>query len=339
MNIGRSEMSRSGSNLIKIFALVAALSVASASQADLSAYSQNFEPPGINATDPATLGADGWLIFTTVFDSLGNEKFGFGPNPAPNTQPPTDPDYSNVVTDQGGAPQGLQVLSVFSDYSCCTLNGNEGHFNGTDLVESNVFREQTIGAADLESTWTFSVDAKKGNLEGATTAIAFIKVLDQVGGTFDLFDIQSVETTNIPVEWNRYEVSITIDPTWEGQLLQIGFANTSSNFEGSGIFYDNVDWSTGNAVDSDNDGVPDSADNCPNTPNAPPMDCDTDGDGFGNRCDGDLDNNGFTVFNDLALFGMAFQTQDPDGDLDCNGFVAFADLAIFGELFGTMPGR
>jgi hypothetical protein len=30
------------------------------------------------------------------------------------------------------------------------------------------------------------------------------------------------------------------DPLLEGQILQIGFRNTAQNFEGSGIFYDNV---------------------------------------------------------------------------------------------------
>ena len=96
--------------------------------------------------------------------------------------------------------------------------------------------------------------------------------------------------------------------------------------------------------DSDGDGAIDSLDNCPNVPNAAPLDCDTDGDGFGNRCDGDLDGNGFTNFGDLALFGDAFQAQimgtyTPDADFNCSGFINFADLAIFGDdLFGNEPG-
>ena len=326
----------SGSHIFKLFAFAALLAVGSASHADLSTYNQNFEPPGIEATDPDTLGNDNWFIFTDVFDQNGVLKFGFNfpLDPAPNTQDPAEADYCNVVLGQGGATQGLQVLSVFSDYSCCQ-GTNEGHFNGTDLVESSVFREWTVGAADVGSTWTFSFDAKKGNIEGTTTAKAFIKVLD--GPTTVV--LNPVDTTNISEEWTRYDVSITIDAALVGNVLQIGFASTASNFAGSGIYYDNIDWAPSMAVDSDMDGVPDSADNCPNTPNAPPMDCDTDGDGFGNRCDGDFDNNGFTVFADLAAFGMAFQTQDVNGDFDCNGFVAFADLLIFKELFGSPPGQ
>ncbi len=45
-------------------------------------------------------------------------------------------------------------------------------------------------------------------------------------------------------------------------------------------------------TDSDNDGIADAEDNCPNKRNANQKD--TDGDGMGNRCDDDDDNDGFT---------------------------------------------
>jgi hypothetical protein len=43
------------------------------------------------------------------------------------------------------------------------------------------------------------------------------------------------------VTWGRFTISLDLtDALLEGQILQVGFANTASDFEGSGIFYDNV---------------------------------------------------------------------------------------------------
>lgn len=89
--------------------------------------------------------------------------------------------------------------------------------------------------------------------------------------------------------------------------------------------------------DSDFDQVKQFMDNCANIANT--SQCDTDGDGFGNTCDGDLDNTCFSNFNDLSEFKNAFQPpQNLEADHDCSGFVQFADLALFGDLFGTIPG-
>lgn len=90
------------------------------------------------------------------------------------------------------------------------------------------------------------------------------------------------------------------------------------------------------ADDSDGDGIPDDLDNCILVPN--PDQRDSDGDGYGNACDGDLDNNGFVNFADLAILQARFGTRDADADLDGNGVVNFADLARFRELFGRRPG-
>ena len=65
---------------------------------------------------------------------------------------------------------------------------------------------------------------------------------------------------------------------------------------------------------------------------------DTNGDGYGNLCDADFDNNGFVNFNDLTLFKQKFTTTDADANLDGIGIVNFADLAIFKSLFGKPPG-
>jgi len=68
-------------------------------------------------------------------------------------------------------------------------------------------------------------------------------------------------------------------------------------------------------LDTDNDGILDSNDNCPNTPN--PDQLDTDGDGIGNVCDstpnGDDDNDGVDNLVDLCPATSAGTTVDATG--------------------------
>jgi hypothetical protein len=88
--------------------------------------------------------------------------------------------------------------------------------------------------------------------------------------------------------------------------------------------------------DPDGDEVPSSIDNCREVANADQRD--TDGDGYGNACDADLNNDGRVNFADLSLFRSRFGTSNRDADFDGNGVVNFSDLARFTSLFGRPPG-
>lgn len=88
--------------------------------------------------------------------------------------------------------------------------------------------------------------------------------------------------------------------------------------------------------DADNDGVSDGADNCLLASN--PDQNDSDGDGYGNACDPDLDNDNVVNFSDLAIMKSLFFGTDPDADLTGDGAVNFADLAIMKTLFFGPPG-
>jgi Thrombospondin type 3 repeat len=91
-------------------------------------------------------------------------------------------------------------------------------------------------------------------------------------------------------------------------------------------------------ADADADSIDDVADNCLNTANANQRD--TNGDGYGNLCDGDLDNNGIVNTLDLSVLRAAFgkQAANLDADLNGDGVVNTSDLAIFKSLFGKPPG-
>lgn len=98
-------------------------------------------------------------------------------------------------------------------------------------------------------------------------------------------------------------------------------------------------WHT--ATDTDGDGVRDDTDNCTLLPN--PNQADSDADGFGNRCDGDLNGNGFTNSQDYVLFRAQLGQPSPapvynPADFNTNGFVNAQDYVLFQQLLGAPPG-
>lgn len=88
--------------------------------------------------------------------------------------------------------------------------------------------------------------------------------------------------------------------------------------------------------DTDADAVRDFMDNC--SQDANPNQRDTNGDGFGNLCDPDLNNDGITNAVDLGLLRLNFFTSDPDADLNGDGVVNVVDLGIVRLRFFTPPG-
>jgi hypothetical protein len=316
--------------------------VAPASWAQLTPYSQNFEL--LNPASPTALSNVGFQVFGNVFDGnsganppYGVFKYGYGAFPAPNGGPA----FSAVASGEGGVPQGLQYITVYSDYNCCgpVLGVPQGHFDTSapfDVVESIVFQSQVIGAANIGQTWVLQFDAKQPAAAGCNTTpttdcIAFIKTLDPNNG-FITTNLVTFDSTNLSsLNWSTHSISINLSaPALQGQLLQFGFASFTQGtgttpFGNSGVFYDNISFAQ--APDGDSDGVPDATDNCPAVANANQADtdsdlrgnacdncstranntganaqCDSDGDGFGNRCDGDLNNNGSTNAQDTTLY-------------------------------------
>ncbi len=217
------------------FAVAILLAVPVAGHAALTNYLQNFE--SLVQTSPSALSGDGWVVYGNVFSpDHSTWYYGYGTFPAPNGTGA----FCNVALGQGGPAQGAQQLVAFSDYN----NGDQANGN---LIEANVFQEQTIAAGDVGSTWTFQFDAKKGDLAGSSTALAFIKTLNPAAG-YATTNFLTFNTTSIPSDWGTYSITIAIDPSLVGQILQFGFSNTTTHYEPSGIFYDNVWFHTGGAT-------------------------------------------------------------------------------------------
>jgi hypothetical protein len=102
----------------------------------------------------------------------------------------------------------------------------------------------------------------------------------------------------------------------------------------------------GVSPDSDSDGVPDAFDNCTNTPNGPLLGTglcvaqeDNDGDGYGNPCDTDL-NNDFGVGLDDAAIALANQGNGAGdvADVNCDTGVGLDDAAEVLGTQGATPG-
>lgn len=91
-----------------------------------------------------------------------------------------------------------------------------------------------------------------------------------------------------------------------------------------------------NMTDQDGDGVVDSADNCIEVAN--PAQRDSNGDGYGNYCDADLDGNLRINMADFILLRNKLGSQDPDADLNGDGIVNVVDFILLRNRLNTVPG-
>lgn len=97
-------------------------------------------------------------------------------------------------------------------------------------------------------------------------------------------------------------------------------------------------------LDEDSDGVADGADICLCDGLSPsPCADDTDADGYGNRCDGDFNDDGVVTAGDApTMIADLNDTQDTAGegtDMNCDGVVTAGDAGLFlAQLAATLPG-
>ena len=125
---------------------------------------------------------------------------------------------------------------MYNDYNCCAPD--IGHNNPTDVVQVNIFKEQTIAAEEVGKTIAFSFDAKRANIGGSSTANAFIKTI--VGWQRDQQRDARHDEPSGHARMDSFTITLEIVPELAGEILQVGFQTEASNFEPSANYYDNV---------------------------------------------------------------------------------------------------
>ncbi len=142
-------------------------------------------------------------------------------------------------------------------------------------------------------------------------------------------------STNYSIPWSTFDAgggeSVSFNYVIKGSITQSATPpvhSTSLGFVLASGF-----WAT---PDSDGEGILDFMDNCTEVFNLDQRD--TNGDGYGNLCDPDLNNDGVINFADLGLMKSVFFSANADADLDGNGAVNFLDLSLLKSMFFGPPG-
>jgi len=204
-------------------AALVALSIPGSVWAALVNYSQNFE--ALHQADPAALSNDGWRVFANVYDTDKTTLlYDYGVFVAPNG----GAGFSSII-----AVPGNQQLKTFSDYT------NTDHGDGK-WIEAFVFQQQSISTSDVGATWTFSFDVKQGDQVPDSSSTAFLRTTSS--------SVSILDTTAYGPDWGRESLSLQIDNSMVGQLVQFGFSTTATSYRASGVYYDNINFSSTPAV-------------------------------------------------------------------------------------------
>jgi hypothetical protein len=183
---------------------------------------------------------------------------------------------------------------------------------------------------------------------------ALVWHLDIDGGTALNFDpdatlrdlaLSVVDVTGAPV--TVFTSQSTVDNTenaWRVVPANAQYMLQVSVGSGSAFDYDYaVAWQLMN--DADGDGAHDGQDNCIEVANGPIVadsgdnsQRDTNGDGYGNVCDADLNNSGLVTSRDYYIMRSVLNTSNADADLDGSGLVTTIDYGILRDRLNMPPG-
>lgn len=254
-----------------------------------------------------------------------------GGNPAPGGDAIARPELTPGISGGGGSGGGGGGSGFFFGVE---LTGGVGGGSGGGLQIStlgNITISGKIYANGGHAGWSFANVFSHGGPGGGGS-----------GGNVELFaDTISLESTALVSAIGGAGGGLSTQPVANDPYV-------FSNLAHGGLGYLSLSASTISidpgaiinaklsAIDIDGDGLDDNSDNCILLPN--PVQRDTDGDGFGNYCDPDLNNDLVINAADLAIFKTKFFSSDAEADLNGDGVVNAADLAILKTMFFKPPG-
>ncbi|MEL7449469.1 MAG: M14 family zinc carboxypeptidase [Pseudomonadota bacterium] len=278
------------------------------------------------------------------------------------TVTPDSPDYGVATRTEIAAASGQTTKEDFVLYPFCDVFSDDVESGANGWTARAPWAITTETANSPTHAWTDSPGTDYSNdrditltsplldLSGVSDLrLEFAQLCDTEAG----YDYCIVEVSDNTGEWSevaRYDGSSS---QWENVSLSVsqldGEAQARVRFRfysdftvtEDGWYVDDISLrGAGPACigsDSDSDGIADGADNCVLAPN--PDQRDTNGDGYGNLCDADLNDDDVVNFADLGVMKAAFFTAgDTDTDLDGDQMTDFADLALMKSQFFTSPG-
>jgi hypothetical protein len=196
-----------------------------------------------------------------------------------------------------------------------------------------------IDASRQRFRFTARVQRAASGVEDLRLRVAY---LDSDGDLLAIFDSGPLGPS--PGTWAAVE-DVRTAPIGT-RSVRVSLVSTDPQGDGHSTFADSLSL-VAELVDDDGDGVGNALDNCAAVPNADQRNAEGTSDEnplqpgaqhYGNACDADFNNDGFTNLVDLARMRAAFLKADAVVDLTGDGLVNLLDLARLRNLFLKPPG-